>query len=310
MCCPALSKHVRKNKYGGESIDFFDPSAVKMLNTALLKCHYNIDYWDIPLQYLCPPIPGRADYIHHIADLLSRYNNGKIPFGKGIRCLDIGVGANCIYPIIGIRVYGWSFVGTDIDQVSIDSARKIAELNPGLKDRLELRFQHDPNDIFHGIIQHDEYIDLVICNPPFHGSMAEVEAASVRKLSNLKKESVKRASLNFGGYNRELWREGGEVQFIQDMIKESKAYSKSCFWFSVLVSKESILNLVYEALSKVSAVKIETIPMGQGNKINRIVSWTFLSQNQQKVWAKSRWTQTMPILHKKNYESPCLKRKA
>ena len=31
-----------------------------------------------PNENLCPPIPGRADYIHHIADLLSINNNKQI----------------------------------------------------------------------------------------------------------------------------------------------------------------------------------------------------------------------------------------
>jgi 23S rRNA (adenine1618-N6)-methyltransferase len=36
--------------------------------------------------YLCP-IPGRADYIHYIADLLAESNNGIIPKGHGIQGL-------------------------------------------------------------------------------------------------------------------------------------------------------------------------------------------------------------------------------
>jgi 23S rRNA (adenine1618-N6)-methyltransferase len=82
---------------------------------------------------LRPPIPGRADYIHYIADLLAENNGGKIPKGKQIKCLNIGVGANCIYPIIGNQEYGGSFVGADVDPVSIASANKIIEFNPFLK---------------------------------------------------------------------------------------------------------------------------------------------------------------------------------
>ena len=135
--CPELGQFVKLNNYKDESIDFFNPEAVKMLNKALLKHYYGIDNWDIPKNYLCPPIPGRADYIHHIADLLgsnnSEFQRNKIPTGNKIKCLDIGVGANCVYPIIGNKEYGWSFVGTDIDPVSIESANKIIEMNPFLK---------------------------------------------------------------------------------------------------------------------------------------------------------------------------------
>jgi len=148
----------------------------------LLKCYYNIDYWDIPQLYLCPPVPGRADYIHYIADLLSNRNNGILPGGDTIKCLDIGVGANCVYPIIGINEYGWSFTGTDIDPLAIESARKIIELNPSLKGKVELRQQNDSKNIFQGIIKKEEHFDVTICNPPFHASLAEAQSGSLRKL--------------------------------------------------------------------------------------------------------------------------------
>jgi 23S rRNA (adenine1618-N6)-methyltransferase len=289
--CPELAPFVRENIYHDESIDFSDPDAVKMLNRALLKHYYNIDHWDIPPDYLCPPIPGRADYIHHMADLLCSKNYGKIPAGNKIRCLDIGVGANCVYPIIGIREYGWSFTGSDIDPIAIESANTIIASNPFLKEKIELRLQHQPNDIFFGIIQKDEFIDLSVCNPPFHPSLAEARSGTLRKLNNLTPEKTTVPILNFGGQNSELCCKGGEERFVRDMIRQSKFFAGSCFWFSTLVSKQSHLKGVYEALKKVEAVEIKTIPMGQGNKSGRIVAWTFLSGEQQKDWKNTRWNE-------------------
>lgn len=286
---PELGQFVNVNVYDDESIDFFNPEAVKMLNKALLKHFYGIENWDIPPGYLCPPIPGRADYIHHIADLLGKSNHGKIPAGDQVKCLDIGVGANCIYPIIGNREYGWSFIGTDIDPVSIESARKIIDLNPVLKGKIELRLQYNPKDIFRGIIQKDKRFDLTICNPPFHASMAAAQSGTLRKLNHLNPGKISKPVLNFGGQNRELWCEGGEEQFIGDMIRQSKQFATSCFWFSTLISKESNLKSVYEVLKRAEAVDVKTIPMGQGNKISRIAAWTFLTTEQQKEWVKLNW---------------------
>ncbi len=121
--CPDLKPFIAENKFGNLSLDFADPNAVKMLNKALLQHFYQLEKWDIPPGYLCPPIPGRADYIHYIADLLAESNGGNIPKGKKIRGLDIGVGANCIYPILGNRIYHWFFIGTDVDPVSIKDAK-------------------------------------------------------------------------------------------------------------------------------------------------------------------------------------------
>jgi 23S rRNA (adenine1618-N6)-methyltransferase len=280
---------VRLNEYGDESIDFFDPSAVKSLNKALLKHHYKIDFWDIPENYLCPPIPGRADYIHYVADLLAAENNGKVPRGPVITCLDIGIGASCIYPIIGTTEYGWSFVGADIDPVSIHSARKIVEMNPVLNERIGLRLQANSKQILQGIIQKDEHFDVTVCNPPFHSSAAEAQSGTLRKLSNLKRKKMRAGVLNFGGKNNELWCEGGEVRFVADLVAESKRFSNSCLWFTTLISRQSNLKFALQALKSVGAAEVKTIPMSQGNKSSRVVGWTFLNPGQRRSWVDLRW---------------------
>ena len=291
--CPALAAFVKLNEYGDESIDFFDPEAVKMLNKALLKHYYDIENWDIPKNYLCPPIPGRAEYIHQVADLLLSDNAGfqkdKHFPGERISCLDIGVGANCVYPIIGIKEYGWHFVGADIDITALESAQKILEANPFLKDKLDLQLQPNKRNIFQDIILEDEQFDLTICNPPFHSSLQEAQAGTVRKLKNLTQKKVSKPVLNFGGQSNELWCEGGEEKFITDMIWQSKKFAQSCLWFTTLVSKESNLRSIYRLLNKLEAVEVRTINMELGNKKSRIVAWTFLQPAQQKKWKKERW---------------------
>lgn len=286
---PELTPFVKLNQYDDESIDFANPDAVKMLNRAILKLHYDIEYWDIPENYLCPPIPGRADYIHYVSDLLAQSNNGRIPKGERIKCLDIGVGANCIYPLLGNREYGWSFIGSDIDDKAIESAGKIIDGNYILRGKVELRMQTNRKNIFKGIIQPGEWIDAVFCNPPFHESANEARKASLRKLSHLNRKNVTNPVLNFGGRQNELWCYGGEKQFVRDMAYQSEQFGKSCFWFSTLVSKESTLKSVYDALKKVEAAEIVTLPMGQGNKTSRIVAWTFLDKKVQALWIKARW---------------------
>jgi len=281
---PALSAFVRPNKFGDESIEFANPDAVKTLNRALLKSYYDIDFWEIPDGYLSPPIPGRADYIHHIADLLCTNHFGRIPTGPTTTCLDIGVGASCVYPIIGNKTYGWKFIGSDIDQVSLESAQKIVKENATLKGKVEFRWQTDPKDILYGIIRKEERIDVSICNPPFHASAEEAQVGTMRKLNNLNKERVTQPVRNFGGQSNELWCEGGEKRFLKDMIRESKKFPETCFWYSTLVSKQSNVRSAEGYLRGAKATEVRVIPMGQGNKTSRIVAWTFLDKGQQKEW--------------------------
>jgi len=286
---PELAQYVSMNIYNDQSIDFFDPAAVTTLNEALLKHYYDIQEWKIPEGYLCPPIPGRADYIHHIAELLSTSNKGKIPTGKNIKCLDIGVGANCVYPIIGVKEYGWSFVGADVDQVSINSAQQIVDNNKVLEGLVDLRLQTNPLDIFYGIIGQNERFDLTICNPPFHASAEEAASGALRKLSNLQHKKVTKPILNFGGQKNELWCEGGEAAFVKEMIYESKKFSTSCLWFSTLISKQTNLQKAYDQLEVLAPFDVRTIPMGQGNKSSRLIAWTFHSKEAQANWRKERW---------------------
>ncbi len=288
--CPELVRFVRLTEYQDESIDFSNPDAVMMLNKALLMHHYDIHHWNLPSGYLCPPVPGRADYLHHLADLLASRNTEIIPVGTKITCLDIGVGANCIYPILGNKEYGWSFIGSDIEPTAIRSAHKILQENVSLNGKVELRLQLHAKDIFRGIIKKDEHFDLTMCNPPFHASLQEAQSGTLRKLNNLSTKRITKPTLNFGGMNTELWCEGGEEKFVQKMINESKQFSHSCLWFSTLISKSSNLKNVYTALHNANAIEVKTIPMSHGNKISRIVAWTFLTPEDQRNWVNRRWT--------------------
>jgi 23S rRNA (adenine1618-N6)-methyltransferase len=287
--CPELAPFVKLNKFSIESIDFANPEAVMLLNKAILKQFYDIDVWDIPENYLCPPIPGRADYIHHVADLLASCNKGIIPTGQAVSALDIGIGANCVYPIIGHKAYGWHFVGSDIDPVAIRTANQIITSNPTLKGAVECRLQATPSNIFSKIINPGEVFDISICNPPFHSSQEEATLGTERKSRNLASGKGTNPVLNFGGQNNELWCDGGEAEFVRRMIKQSSELPDRCFWFSSLISKKDHLYGVYKALKKVGVAEVRTIEMAHGQKQSRIVAWTFLSEQQQVVWREKRW---------------------
>lgn len=274
---PALAPHVKPNAHGQLSIDFADPLAVKTLNAALLNRYYNIVDWDIPEGALCPPIPGRADYIHHMADLIgSRHEQ------QSVKLLDIGTGANGIYPLLACQIYGWQCVGSDINPESLENVATIITHNPTLKDRFTLRTQHDKNHIFEGIIQAGEFFDVSVCNPPFHASLDEALKGSQLKLNNLARsrgeQQTKKASptLNFGGQGAELWCKGGEQLFLKKLIRESQLYSTQCRWFSSLVSKTDNVKPAKKLIRKLGAVDCREIEMKQGNKVTRILAWTFI----------------------------------
>tara|TARA_R110000796_G_scaffold88850_6_gene191992 strand:+ start:65629 stop:66486 length:858 start_codon:yes stop_codon:yes gene_type:complete len=263
-----LVDFVSINEYGIETIDFANPLAVLHLNTALLKHYYKINDWHIPDGYLCPPIPGRADYLHYIFDLLEIKNEH-----QQVKGLDIGVGANCIYPILGSQLFNWKMVGADIDTTAINSAKNNIGATKSLKENIEIRHQQSNADLFKGIIKEGEYFDFTMCNPPFHASEKEANSGTLRKLKNIKNEDV--FKLNFGGQANELWCNGGEALFIKRMIKQSVGFKIQVGWFTCLVSKNEHLNAIYKLLKKAGAT-YKTITMEQGNKKSRFVAWKFL----------------------------------
>ncbi|TNZ07566.1 23S rRNA (adenine(1618)-N(6))-methyltransferase RlmF [Vibrio parahaemolyticus] len=293
---PALASFVIKNPKGEDSINFSDPNAVKMLNKALLAAYYDIDFWDIPEHYLCPPIPGRADYIHRLAELLDGEVKGKYRH-QNVRALDVGVGANCIYPIVGVTQYGWHYTGSDVDPKSIESATDIVECNVALNGKIELVQQMSESHIYRGVIQPNDRFEVTTCNPPFHRSAEDAAMGSQRKLDNLKanqrKKGVKqqnspvkqgKPTLNFGGQNAELWCEGGEAAFIRRMANESQAFSSQVLWFTTLISKKDNVRPMRKQLEKLGVKAIRVVEMSQGQKISRFMAWSFMDKQQRKTW--------------------------
>ncbi|MBA1201771.1 23S rRNA (adenine(1618)-N(6))-methyltransferase RlmF [Pseudomonas capeferrum] len=286
---PELGRFMITNPYGKPSIDFADPEAVRVFNRALLKTQYGIQHWDIPADYLCPPIPGRADYLHVLADLLAEDGAGEPPRGPKVRALDIGVGANCIYPLLGHSDYRWRFLGSDIDPVALAAAKAIVQAN-ALGKAIDLRQQNNPKHILMGLLEPDERFDVTLCNPPFHASREEATRGSQRKWRALGKADPKRKLpvLNFGGRNNELWCEGGEIRFVTQLIGESVQYARQVLWFTTLVSKASNLPGIEAALKKAGVVDRQVVDMGQGQKQSRMVAWTFHDQTARQAWHAAR----------------------
>ena len=272
---PELEEYTILNPRGQTTINFQDVNAVRMLNRALLKTHYQIDFWDIPENYLCPPIPGRADYVHYLADLLAESNNQQIPQGRKIKALDIGTGASLVYPLIGQREYGWHFTGVDIDPVAIKSAKQICKFN---ELKIKIKQQDNSQNILKGVIGREDFYHITMCNPPFHTSMEQANKGTERKWRNLGKGKSKR--LNFGGQNAELWCQGGEVKFIADMIKESANFADQCLWFTSLVSKKDNLKPLDKILRNAHVANVKTIEMAQGQKTSRFIAWSYMSDDQ------------------------------
>ncbi|NJB82523.1 23S rRNA (adenine1618-N6)-methyltransferase [Wenyingzhuangia aestuarii] len=261
---PNLSTHVFTNEYGNKTLKFADKLAVKELNKALLKQHYQLSFWDIPENNLCPPIPGRLDYLLHVHDLLAPK--------KEVSLLDIGTGANLIYPILGTCHFNWKCTASEVDKDSVNNALNIIEQNP-LLTSIDIRHQQFKNSILDNIIQPNDFFDVVVCNPPFFKNSFDADQKNKRKVKNLKLEETE--TLNFGGRSNELWYKGGEEAFVKNMALESEKYKSQVTWFTSLVSQKENLKNIKRAVNKTHPTEVKIVDMEQGNKKSRFIAWRF-----------------------------------
>lgn len=282
---PRLEAFLNTKPDGGQIIDFSDSQAVKALNAAILKHDYGIENWDIPEGYLCPPVPGRADYLHYLSDLLNESNEERTSAGNTTRVLDIGTGANAIYALLGAAIYGWNIVGSEIDKTAIKAAKHTLDHSPHLISKIELRHQKNPKQILEGIIQPGERFDATICNPPFYPGEEAATLANRKKQDKHLKLGLSYSSKErtFQGKSAELFCEGGERQFIENLITESQSYSGQCKWFTTLVSRQSTLASIQSKLAEVGVADCRIIPMQHGNKYCRIIVWNYRDQNPKPV---------------------------
>lgn len=261
----ALQEFVTLNKHTNSlTIDFSNPKAVIELNKSLLIHHYELENWELPDGFLCPPIPSRVDYIHYVADIISKEQ-------EPIKGLDVGVGANAIYTILGTQVYNWEMVGCDINAQSIEAARQNIDFTTNLKNRVKIIHQTDNANIFKGIIQQDDYFHFTMCNPPFYTSEEDASKNASQKLKNLGKGA---SVLNFGGQHSELWCNGGEALFLKRMIKQSVDFKSQVGYFTSLVSRKENLTKLEKQLKKLKA-NYTIIPMEHGNKKTRLIAWSY-----------------------------------
>lgn len=277
---PSLRGFVRPNEHGDDSIDFANPAALRALNAALLADAYGIRGWELPPGALCPGVPGRSDQIHHVADLLAESSGGSIPRGPSVRVLDLCTGASCILPLLGTAEHGWSFAASDADAESLRWARRNASARV---DLIDFRLQRSPLQCLRGIVREGERFDAVTCNPPFYASAAEAEAATRRKVRNLQGRASA-AGRNFGGRAGELWCEGGELGFVQRMIRESAGMRDSFRWLTTLVSRSENLPPLQRALRAARATEVRVIPLTHGQKRTRLLAWSFLPHERRSDW--------------------------
>ena len=233
---PFLKPFLKRRGKGRFGINFTDWAATKALNRALLMEHYGLVAWDIPDGQLCPPVANRANYIHWLEDLLRLSRpSGMAQTGPGVRGLDIGVGANCVYPLLGASINGWSFVGSDVTDVALRYAAENAAANPVIAPLIDIRDARksdgrrsgaEEGGVLLPVVHEGERFAFCMCNPPFFESMDEAEL---------------NPSTNFGGTAEEMCCEGGEEAFVKRIYDDSLILRETVHWYTTMCGKKDTM---------------------------------------------------------------------
>ncbi len=254
---PEFKKYVYINKYGGYSINWKNPNSIKELVKTILNKFFNIIYYEIPENFLVPTLTSRYNYLNYINKLFTKF---KIENKEKI-LIDIGTGANIIYPLLGYKLYNWNFIASEINEDAIKIGKKIIKEN-NLEKEIFIFKQNDSKKIFENIININKKYLCSICNPPFFDINKEI------KKDNLYTD-------NEYNYN-EVYCEGGEIFFIKEMIKESYIYKKNIFLFSSLIGRKKNMKKIYSVIKNLKEISLlNKITIKQGKNARWIIIWSF-----------------------------------
>ncbi|ODV96308.1 hypothetical protein PACTADRAFT_2601 [Pachysolen tannophilus NRRL Y-2460] len=237
---PELSRHfiADTNKYDLNSND-----AIIDLTKAILDYKFNLKI-NLNKNKLCPRIPNRLEYLKFIKELpLQSKQNDELYI------IDVGTGHSVIYPLLGCRFFqNCKFIGTDIDQSSIQEAIENVKLN-NLDNRIKIYLNLANDDFFnlskYGLMTNVNDVNnniITICNPPFYSSLQEIEAKKTAKFQIKKYYSPITQN--------EFVTIGGEYHFIVKMINESLQLKNKITWYTSLVGNFSNLELLVKYLKQ------------------------------------------------------------
>ncbi|KAI0297071.1 hypothetical protein B0F90DRAFT_1635139 [Multifurca ochricompacta] len=237
----------------------------RRLTQALLYRDFDIQL-NIPDDRLCPPVPNRLNYVLWLQDIVSHSSvSGPL---SSIRGIDIGTGASAIYPLIACRLApNWNFVATDIDDVSLASARSNIDSN-GLSERIVL-LRTDPTGPVMFPLIHDRTtsFNFSMCNPPFYASAEEATSLAAAK------EHAPNAVCT--GTEVEMITPGGEEAFVNKMVRESITLGERCQWYTSMLGKQSSLTALVTLLRSHSITNYAIAELIQGHTRRWVLAWSF-----------------------------------
>ena len=257
---PELKKYIIKkdqNDLEGEfSFDWSNKNLSLLITKSILNYYFNIKYYHVPKGFLIPPIPSRINYLNLIQSLINDIKE------ENIIGIDIGTGANIIYPILGNSIYNFKFVCSEINNEAYNNAKIILQ-NNNLEKNINLIKQNNKNNIFIGVLNQENKYTFSMCNPPYYDYEQEI------KIEDKKRDT----EFNF----EEVYCKNGELGFFQRYFEESICYKKNIFLNTILIGKKSNAEIIYDKINTYLSIikKCNMTKIKTGNNTRYVIYWSF-----------------------------------
>eukprot|EP01135_Chromosphaera_perkinsii_P007234 Nk52_evm42s745 gene=Nk52_evmTU42s745 len=267
-------------------LDLEDDETLRVLTEATFRVLFHLTV-KVPQGNLIPRIPARMTYVHFIRSLLEATAT---PPGLGSPIsrvgIDIGTGPLCVYALLGRACAGWKFVGADVDPQSLANARRVLDEN-NIGEGEILLVQNPPGRFVAPAVEvlgkasgemggERSLADFCMCNPPFFESFEEQVGTYSRK----RPPGMRGERDHCVATKGELLHDGGEIEFIMGIYRESVRLGGKVMWYTSLVGKKKSLNYLREFLSGSEAAfdGVRIIVEGalkQGRTSRWVIGWSF-----------------------------------
>jgi 23S rRNA (adenine1618-N6)-methyltransferase len=68
------------------------------------------------------------------------------------------------------------------------------------------------------------------------------------------------------------------------MMNESQSFAQQVMWFTSLVSKNDNVRPLKRLLNQIGAKQVKVVSMSQGQKVSRLIAWSFLTDEELSAW--------------------------
>ncbi|KAF1811593.1 DUF890 domain protein [Eremomyces bilateralis CBS 781.70] len=263
---PDFAKVLKENN----KIDFWDPLAVQQLTKSVLRRDFKLEI-NLPGDRLCPPVPNRFAYIKWLQKLIDSTGDSyrdAYEESREVIGIDIGVGASCIYPLLGCASRpNWRFGGTEIDARNLEFAQKNVRTN-GLESRIRILPAKEGQPLISLAQLGTDHADFVMCNPPFFTSLEDMDATYETK--------TKPPSAVCTGAAVEMITDGGDLGFALQIFALSQSLKTKIQWYSCLLGKLQSAKDLVARLKESEITNFAAHCLQTGGRTKRwLVAWSY-----------------------------------